>query len=97
MTQQRYVATGADDVGEGLHARAAIDVGDDVVVLVGALFEELRELFRRARFGEGAAGVEIRQDHFLGGVENFRGLSHEMDAAEKNDFGVGLRGLEAQA
>ena len=91
------VAAGADDVGERLHPCAAIDVGDDVVILVGAFFKELRELFRRARLGERAPGVEIRQDHFLGRIENFRGLSHEMDAAEKNDFSVGLRSLKAQA
>ena len=46
------VATGADDVGERFDAGATVDVGDDVVVLLGARFQELREFFRRARFGE---------------------------------------------
>ena len=33
------VAAGADHVGERLHPGAAIDVGDDVIILVGVLIE----------------------------------------------------------
>lgn len=91
------VAACADDIGEGFHAGAAINVGNDVVILVGMLSQELRQLFRRARFGKRAASVEVWQNHFLGWVENLGGLSHEMHSAEEDDFGIRFRRLKAQA
>ena len=39
------IAAGADHVGQRFHAGAAIDVGDDVVVLVGVLFQKLPPAF----------------------------------------------------
>ena len=91
------VAARADDVGERFHAGAAIDVGDDVIVFLRVLGEKTRQLVRRTGFGKRAAGVEIGQDHFLRRVQDLGGLGHEMDAAEENDFGVGLRRLKAQS
>ena len=46
------VAAGADDVGEGFDAGGAIDVGDDVVVLVAMRLENGVEPVRRGRIRE---------------------------------------------
>ena len=54
------------------------------------------ELIRRARFGERTAGLQIGENDFLGRVENLGRLGHEMNAAKKDDFGIGLGGLKAQ-
>ena len=91
------VPAGADHVGERFHARAAIDVGDNVVILFGVRIEERFEFFRRARFRERASRIQIGQENFLRRIQDLRGLRHEMNAAKKNDIRVGLRGLIAQA
>ena len=36
-----------DDIGERFHPRAAIDVGNDVIILVGVLLQEFSKTFRR--------------------------------------------------
>jgi hypothetical protein len=53
------VAARADHVGLRFHAGAAIDVSDDVVVLVGLLFQKLGQFFRWTRFRKRTAGIEV--------------------------------------
>ena len=73
----------------------AVDVGDDVdagvALLVGGEFAGV------ARFGEGAAGVEIGQEDFFVGVDDLGGFGHEVDAAEEDDVGLGGLGLVGEA
>ena len=76
------VATRANHVGKRFHARAAIDVSDDVIIFVGVLFQKLRELFRRTRFRERTAGVEIGKNHALARIDDLGRFRHEMDAAK---------------
>src|SRR2546423_13643687 len=54
------IAARANDVGERFHSRAAIDVGDDVIIFLRMLLPKLRELLRRTGFGKRTTGVEIR-------------------------------------
>src|SRR4029453_16857126 len=43
------IPTGANHVGQRLHAGAAIDVSDDIIILVRVLFKKLLQLFWRNR------------------------------------------------
>ena len=76
------IAAGADHVSQRFHPGAAIDIGDHVVVFIGALSQKLRQFFGRTRFRQGTAGVEIWQNHALGGINNLGCFRHEMDATE---------------
>jgi hypothetical protein len=49
------------------------------------------------RRGEGAAGREVRKQDRLLWRQHGRSLSHEVDAAEHDDVGVGVRGLAGQS
>ena len=91
------VAGGADDVAERLHAAGAVDVGDDVVVLVRVRLEEGFELVGGAGLLERAAGVGVGQDDDFARVHDLRGLRHEVDAAEGDDVGVGGLGVIGEA
>ena len=91
------VAAGADAVAEGFDVAGAVDVGDDVVVFVGVGFEEGFQLGAGAALFEGAAGVGVREDDGFGGVDDFGGFSHEVDAAEGDDVGVGFFGFVGEA
>jgi hypothetical protein len=89
------VAAGDDDVAERLHGGAAIDVGDGPEIRIGRL--QLGEFGRGAAFFEGTTGVLVRQHDDFVGVQNLRGLGHEMHAAEDDDIGVGLGRLLREA
>ncbi len=91
------VAAGANDVGLRFYAGAAIDVSDDVIILISVSFQKLGQFFGRTRFGKRTTGFEIGQNHSFGRVNDLRRLRHEMNAAKKNDVGTGLGGLVTQA
>jgi hypothetical protein len=91
------VAARADDVGKRLHAGAAIDVGDDVIIFVGVLVEERLQFVGRAGGGKRTAGVQIRQEDTLRRVNDFRRLRHEVHSAKEDDIGVRLGRLITQA
>ena len=89
------VAARANDVALRLHSSAAVDVGDNVIVLVHSLPQESRERLWRAGFRERATGIQIGQNDALGRVNNLCRLGHEMDAAKENDIGIRFRRLVA--
>ena len=89
------VAAGADDVAEGFHFRAAINIGDGIKVGIGGL--KFRELWSRAALLQGTTGVLVGQHDDFVGVQNLRGFGHEMDAAKNDDVGTGLGGLLGEA
>jgi hypothetical protein len=89
------VAAGANDVGEGLHFGAAIDVGDGVKIWIGLL--KGLELVGRAAFLERTARVFIGQQDELVRVKDLGGLGHEVDAAKHDDFRFGFGGLLREA
>ena len=91
------VTARADHVRLRLHARAAIDVGDHIIIFVGVFLEKGRQFFWRARFRERAASIEIGQNHSLGRVNDLRGFGHEMNATEENHVRVGFLRFVAQA
>jgi hypothetical protein len=91
------IAAGADHVGQRLHSGAAVDVGDDVVVLIGVLLQKRRELFRRTRFRKRTSRVEIWQNHALAWINDLRRFSHEMDTAKQDHVGLRFRRLITQA
>ena len=91
------IAARANDVALRFHARAAIDVSDDVIIFVRVLLQKGRELFRRTRFRKRTTGLEVRQNHALPRIDDLGGFGHEMNAAEKNHVRVGFRRLIAQA
>jgi hypothetical protein len=76
----------ADDVGQRLHVGGAVDVADHGVIRI--LLEPLREQRRGTAVGERAARVEIRDHDDLVGVEDLRGLRHEVHAAEADHVGL---------
>ena len=87
-------AAGNDDIGERLHLRRAVDVGQrDMVRMRGA---EGGELVGRAAVLERTAGVHVGQDDGLFRREDLGGLGHEADPAEGDDVGVGGGGLARQ-
>lgn len=87
------VSGGANNVTEGLHVGRAVDVGNDVVVLVGVLLEEGFEFGAGAALFERAASVRVGQDNGFRGVHDFRRFGHEMDAAEADHIGFSVFGL----
>ena len=84
------VTAGADNVAERFDTRTAIDVSDDVIIFVCIFFQKRGQGGRRTGFRKGAASVEIGQNDALSWVDDLGRLSHEVNAAEKNDLGVGL-------
>ena len=72
------------------HASGAVDVGNDVVVLVGVLLEVGFQLVGGAGLLEGAAGVFVGEDDCFVGIENLGSLGHKVDAAETDDVGIGF-------
>ena len=91
------VAGGDDDVAERFDPAGAVDVGDDVVVLLRIRVEEGFEFGGGAGLLERAAGIGIREDDDFPGVHDFRGFRHEVDAAEDDDVGVGGLGVVGEA
>jgi hypothetical protein len=85
------IAAGDDDVAERFDSGAAIDVGNGPEIWIGGL--QLGEFRGRATFFEGTTGIFVRQHHDFARVQNLRGLSHEMHAAEDDDIGIGFGGL----
>src|SRR6266508_2334173 len=80
------VGGGHDDVGEGLHGRRAVDVGqrDSARMRLPPGPEGLG----RAGILERAAGLVIRLDDLAAGVQDLGGLGHEPDSGEGDDVGV---------
>ena len=85
------VSAGANDVAEGLYGCRAVYVGDDVHI--GVFLAEGGQFFRRAGIGKGAPRVDVGKQDGFPRIENFRRLSHEVDAAKDDDLGVGFGGL----
>src|SRR5262249_24998948 len=63
----------------------------------GVLRLPLAQLIGRDRGGERAARLEIWDEHGLVRAEDGCSLGHEVDAAEHDRVGVGLRGLAREA
>ena len=78
-----------------LHLGGRVYVGDDDSA--GMFCLPFAELFRIDGRRERATRSEIRQQHRLLRRENRRRLRHEVDAAEHDDVGLGLRGFAAQS
>jgi len=91
------VSARADNIGKGFHSGAAVDVGDDEVILLGMLRQECLQLIRWARVRKGAPCVHVGYDNGFGWIENFGGFPHEVNPAEDDDIGFCLGGLDAQA
>ena len=89
------VAAGANDVAERLDLGAAIDIGDGVKIGIGGL--QRLEFRRRAAFLQRTAGVLVRQNDGLAGIEDFGRFGHEMDAAKNDDLGPGFGRLLGKA
>ena len=79
------VAAGADDVAQGLHCCAAIDVSNRPEIGVGLL--ELRQLVGWTTFLQRAPCLLIRQHDDLVGVQDFGRFGHEMNPTEHDDIG----------
>jgi len=91
------VAGSANDIAESFHTRRAVDVGDDVVVLLG-VFDEIRfELIGGAGLLERATGVGIGKDDDFSGVHDFRSFRHEMDTAENDHVRIRVLCLVGEA
>ena len=90
------VAARADAVAERLHVAAAVDVGDDVVVLVGVRLQKGLQLRSRAALLQRAARVAVREHHRLRRIHDLRRLRHEMHAAEDDHIRLRLLRLVTQ-
>ena len=90
------ISRGANDVTESLHAGGAVDVGDDVVILLSVLIEKGFELVGGAGLFEGATGVFVGKNDRFVRIENLGGFGHKVDAAEADDVGVGFLSLVCQ-
>ena len=97
LDDESGVAGGADDIAERLHAGRAIDVSDDVVVLVLVLGEVGFQLVGGAGLLERTAGVFVGKDDCFVGIEDLGGLGHEVNSAEGDDVGIGFAGLVGEA
>jgi len=84
----------ATDVGHGLHCCTGIHVGNDDSVRV--LLATGPHVLRVDRLGERTAGLEIRQQNRFLGIQNRRGLDHEMHATENDDVGIRPRRFARQ-
>ena len=85
------VRRGAADVALRLHVGRGVDIGDDRDA--GIALAQQPHVGAGDRGGERAAGPHVRDQHQLVGIEQLRGLGHEVDAALDDDVGVGLRRL----
>ena len=91
------VSTSTDNIGEGLHSGAAVDVGNDEVVLLGMLIEIGLQFVGWAGIGEGTSGLHIRNDDSLPRTEDLGRLTHEVDPAEDDHVGISLGSFLTQA
>ncbi len=57
---------------------------------------ESAQLLAGDHVGHGAAGMFVRNDDGLAGIQNGRGFGHEMDAAEHDAFRIDLGGLAGE-
>jgi hypothetical protein len=64
--------------------------------VIGVLGAETGKGIGRAGVGQGASGLQIRQQHRFGGIENLGRLGHEVHAAEHDYSGVGAGGFAGQ-
>ena len=78
-----------DDVRQRLDRRRRVDIIDDGVA--GILLQPFGIQVGRAAVGKRAAGVQVGQQDQLVRVDNLGGLGHEVDAAEDDHVGIGLR------
>ena len=81
----------AADVALRLHVGGGVDVGHDRHA--GKTLAQQAHVVAGDGGGERAAGAQIRDQHGLVGIEDLRGLGHEMHAALHDDVGVDLAGL----
>ena len=72
----------------GLHVGRGVDIGDDRHAGEGS--RNRRTSAPVIESGERAAGAHVRDQHRLVGVEQLRGLGHEVHAALDDDLGIGL-------
>ena len=79
-----------DVVGQRLHLGGAVDVADDDGARDAAPSTRAKRSAGQP-LGERAARLEVRQDDDLVGVQDLRGLGHEVDAGEADDVGLRLR------
>ena len=84
------IAARAYDVRQRLHPGRAVDVSDDVVILVRMLAQVSRQLVRRAGIAERATGIQVGYDDCFRRVDDLGGLAHEMDTAKGDDIRLGL-------
>ena len=90
------VPTRHNHIRECLHARTAIDVGDDIVILVPVFLEKRGELFGRAGIREGTTGIHVGNHDGFSWAQNLRRFTHEMNPAKGDHLGVGRRSLSAE-
>ena len=83
------ISRGANHVAKGFDAAGTVDVGDDVVIFLRVCGEECFELVGGAGLFERASSVRVREDDDFAWVDDFCGLSHEVDSAESDHVGVG--------
>lgn len=85
------VARSDDNIGHGLYLGGAVDVAKHRVTRI--VLKEFSESLSTTAIGEGAAGFEVGNEDFLGGIEDFGGFGHEVDAGEEDDVGISGGGL----
>ena len=88
------VGGGATDVAFGLHFGRGVDIGDHRHAGIG--LAQGAHIGASDRGRKRTAGAAIGDQHHLVGIEQLRGLGHEMHAALHDDLGVGLRRLAGE-
>ena len=81
------IAAGADQIALRFHRGRAVDVADHEVV--GVLGPELGEAIRGAGVRQGAASLQVRQQHGLLRAEDLGDLGHEVHPTEDDDVRIG--------
>ena len=84
------IPRGADNVAKRLHTGRAIDVSDDVVILIFIFLQKGFEFVGGTSLFEGASSIFIGKNNCLFGVQNFGGFRHEMNTAECYNIGFGF-------
>ena len=88
------VGRGADQVAHGLHFSRGVDIGQHF--RPGMLAHKLAEGVRGAAIGQGATRVQVGYHHRATGVEDRRGLGHEMHTAKNNHVAIRRLGSPCQ-
>ena len=88
------VRRGAADVDFRLHLGRCVDIGDDGHA--GKTFAQQPHVGAGYARGERTAGARIRNQHGPLGVQDLRGLRHEVHAALHDDVGLHLGGFDRE-